>query len=146
MRDGRLRLVVQRICPAERQPCIDTVALQDQHLREVALLRNVTIQRTAEGLKQIANLYTTQRYQEAWGIAYRLEQDLRRVARLTNENQMVQDADMMRKYEDTLSKWVQKQTDRSPQTPLPSSGGVASDPPIRGREATPYPVPTIEIR
>ncbi len=108
---------------------------------DVEVLRNVTIQKTAEGLKEIDRLYKAQRYQDAWQLANRLEQDLRYVAKLTNEAQMIKDADMMRKYQDTLSKWVEKQTGRAPA----SSSGVSSDQPIRGREPTPAAAP-IQIK
>lgn len=109
---------------------------------DTEVLRNVTIQKTAEGLKEIDRLYKARQYQDAWQLAYRLEQDLRYVARLTNEAQMVKDADMMRTYQDTLSKWVQNQTGRPPQ---PAEGGPASDQPIRGRQPTPAGTP-IEIK
>jgi len=114
---------------------------------DVEVLRNVTIQRTAEGLKEIDRLYKAQRYQEAWNVAYRLEQDLRTVARLTNESQMVKDADLMRTYQDTLSKWVQRQTGRPPQ--YSDGGGYGSDTgqPTRARQVLPTPsVPVIEIK
>ncbi len=115
--------------------------------RDVEVLRNVTIQKTAEGLKQIDQLYKAQRHLEAWEVAYKLEQDLRAVARLTGEAQMVQDADMMRKYQDTLAKWVQYQTGRPPQF-RESGSGTSSDPAPRG-ERQPLPTPsltTIEIK
>lgn len=117
--------------------------------RDVEVLRNVTIQKSAEGLKQIDQLYKTQRYQEAWDIAYRLEQDLRAVARLTGEQQMVQDADMFRKYQDTLAKWVQSQTGHPPQLREGSAPALGSDPaPERGgRQLLPTPtMATIEIK
>ncbi len=117
--------------------------------RDVEVLRNVTIQRSAEGLKEIDRLYKTQRYQEAWDIAYRLEQDLRTVARLTGEAQMVQDADLFRKYQDTLGKWVQYQTGRPPQLRDGSGTGFGSDQPTErgGRQFLPTPtVTTIEIK
>ena len=66
------------------------------------VLRNVTIQRSAEGLKEIARLYNQQRYSEAYTLAAQLERDIRRVAALTGEEQMVKDADMVRSYQDTL--------------------------------------------
>ncbi len=114
---------------------------------DVEVLRNVTIQRTAEGLKEIDRLYKSARYMEAWQLAYRLEQDLRAVARLTGEAQMVKDADMMRKYEDTLALWVLKQTGKMPQP----SGGASSDQPLTptsgGRQLLATPTPrAIEIR
>lgn len=113
-------------------------------LWDLEVLRNVTVQRTAEGLKEIDRLYKSQRYLEAWQLAYRLEQDLRTVARLTNDPQMVKDADMMRKYQDTLAQWVKRQTGRAPQ---PSSG-TWSDQPINpetgsGRQMLPTPTPPV---
>lgn len=117
--------------------------------RDVEVLRNVTIQKSAEGMKQIDQLYKAQRYQEAWDIAYLLEQELRTVARLTGEQQMVQDADLMRKYQDTLGKWVQYQTGRPPQLRENGVSGSALDPqPERGgRQLLPTPtMTTIEIR
>jgi hypothetical protein len=101
---------------------------------DVEVLRNVTIQSTAQGLKDIDRLYRAQRYQEAWNTAYRLEQDLRSVARLTNDVQMTKDADLMRTYQGTLAQWVQRQTGRSPQAP--ESSGIESG------GTTRFPTPT----
>lgn len=107
---------------------------------DVEVLRNVTIQRTAEGIKEIDQLYRAKRYQDAWQVAKKLEEDLRVVARLTNDSQMARDADMMRKYQDTLSKWIQNDTARKPQadestrptqpagTRLPVTSGTPSVP------------------
>jgi hypothetical protein len=107
------------------------------------VLRNVTIQRMAEGLREIDRLYQARRYEEAWDLAYRLEQALREVARLTGETQMVKDADLMRTYEDTLARWVQQETGRQPRPAEP----VLPERPLRGRDSTPVPdAPTIEIR
>lgn len=112
---------------------------------DVEVLRNVTIQRTAEGLKEIDRLYKAQRYQEAWNLAYRLEQDLRRVAQLTNDPQMVKDADLMRKYQDTLANWVRRQTGRPPQ--YTESEYPSTEPSRGGRQLLPTPsVPAIEIK
>ncbi|MBI5033611.1 MAG: VWA domain-containing protein [Chloroflexi bacterium] len=111
---------------------------------DVEILRNVTIQRTAEGLKQIDSLYKAQRYQEAWNLAVQLEQDLRTAARLTNDPQMTKDADLMRTYQDTLAKWVQRQTGRSPQ--YPESGGNRGDtgqPTLPGRQLLPTQTPPV---
>jgi hypothetical protein len=68
------------------------------------------------------------------------------VARLTNDTQMVKDADLMRKYQDTLSQWVQRQTGRPPQ--YPESGGTGVEEPTRGgRQLLPTPsVPAIDIK
>jgi Ca-activated chloride channel family protein len=71
-------------------------------LRDTEVTRNVTIQRSAEGLKEIARLYNERRYGEAYALAARLEHDLRTVAARTGEAQMIEDADMMRQYQETL--------------------------------------------
>jgi Ca-activated chloride channel family protein len=71
-------------------------------LQDTEVRRNVTIQRSAEGLKEIARLYNEGRYGEAYGLAARLERDLRAVAAVTGEAQMLEDADMMRQYQETL--------------------------------------------
>jgi hypothetical protein len=84
-------------------------------LWDVEVLRNATIQRSAEGLKEISRLYSDKRYQEAWDIAHRLEQDLRHVASLKEDEQMVKDADLMRTYQQTLANLVRQQTGRSPE-------------------------------
>ena len=112
-------------------------------LWDVEVLRNVTIQRTAEGLKEIDRLYKAQRYMDAWRLANSLEQQLRTVARLTNEDQMLKDADLMRTYENTLAKWVEYQTGV---TPVSSS---RDDPvqPVRGRQLLPTSIaPEIETK
>lgn len=89
-------------------------------LSDVQVLRNVTIQRTAEGMKEIARLYQQRRYQEAWQLAVQLEQQLRFVAQLTHEEQMLKDAETMRRYQDILARWVQSQTGRAPQSAYPT--------------------------
>jgi Ca-activated chloride channel homolog len=83
-------------------------------LWDLEVLRNATIQRTAEGMKEIDRLYRLARYRDAWDLASELEQDLRHVASLTGEEQMVKDAGLMRKYQETLAGWVESQTDRRP--------------------------------
>lgn len=93
-------------------------------LADVQVLRNVTIQRTAEGLKEIARLCQTRRYLDAWQLAVQLEYELRRVALLTGEAQMFQDADTLRQYQNTLAQWVQRENGFYPQqTPESNSTG-----------------------
>lgn len=112
-------------------------------LWDVEVLRNVMIQRTAEGLKAISQLYQAQRYQEAWNLARDLGQGLRSVAALTGEQQMLQDAELMRTYQDTLAQWVRRQTGRGPEDAL------APEPTrfYRGRqlEVTPA-VPVLDVQ
>ena len=107
---------------------------------DAEVLRNVTIQATAEGLREIDRLYKAQRYVDALQLAQRLEQDLRRAARISNDDQLVKDADTMRTYEDTLSKLVQRPTGRAPDA-APTQTAV--------RPASPFATPSvtaIEIR
>ena len=112
-------------------------------LWDVEVLRNVTIQRSAEGLKEISRLYAARRYQEAWNLAYELEDSLRYVAGLTGEAQMIKDADLMRTYQATLARWVEiadrpavAQADDNPQATRF----------YRGRPAATPAVPVIEVR
>jgi Ca-activated chloride channel family protein len=111
-------------------------------LWDLEVLRNVTIQRAAEGLKEIDRLYTSARYREAWDLARRLEQDLRRVADLTNEEQMEKDADLMRQYQETLAEWVESQTGSKPDT---EDRELEPTRFYRGRDATPA-APVLDIQ
>jgi Mg-chelatase subunit ChlD len=105
-------------------------------LWDLEVLRNVTIQRTAEGLREIDRLYRSARYRDAWDLACELEQELRHVADLTHEEQMVKDADLMRKYQDTLAQWVEGQTGRRPDA---REGERQPTRFYRGTDATPAP-------
>jgi Ca-activated chloride channel family protein len=105
-------------------------------LWDLEVLRNVTIQRTAEGLKEIDRLYRAARYREAWDLAHRMEKDLRGVTALTNEEQMRKDADLMRQYQETLAGWVESQTGSRPDAEDPELQPTRF---YRGRDATPEP-------
>jgi hypothetical protein len=107
-------------------------------LWDLELLRNVTIQRTAEGLREIDRLYQAQRYAEAWSLAFDLELSLREVARLTGDEAMIKDADLMQRYQNTLAEQIRYEGGQLPQ-PTPAQ----TRRPHRGYEATP--VPTIQI-
>ena len=113
-------------------------------LWDVEVLRNVTIQRSAEGLKEISRLYAARRYQEAWNLAYELEDSLRHVAGLTGEAQMIKDADLMRTYQATLARWVESQTGRPPRA---DNGDPQMAPRFyRGQPVITPAVPVIEVR
>jgi Mg-chelatase subunit ChlD len=101
-------------------------------LRDREVLRNVTIQRTAEGLREIDLLYHAGRYEEAWELAESLERQLREVERLTGERQMRDDADLMARYKQTLAEWVRSETGRGPGRGEPDGRGL----PARGRLPT----------
>jgi Ca-activated chloride channel family protein len=110
-------------------------------LWDLEILRNATIQRTAEGLKEIDRLYQARRYEDAWKLAYDLEQMLREVARLTDDEAMVKDAELMQRYQSVLAEQIRYEGGRVPQ---PASEGKLR--PYRGRTAQPTPsVPVLEV-
>lgn len=77
-------------------------------LLDVQIFRNVTIQQTAQGIKQIDELYRAQRYLDAWNVASQLEYNLRLVAQLTGEAQLYKDADTIHQYQNILAPYVQQ--------------------------------------
>ena len=101
-------------------------------LLDAEVLRNATIQRSAEGLKEISRLADEERYTEAWRLARDLEEALRRVAELTGDEQMVDDADMMERYGDTLALWMPEEprNDRELSQPTRFYRGGAATPPV----------------
>lgn len=110
-------------------------------LWDLEVLRNVTIQRTAEGLKQIDRLYQARHYEDAWNLAYDLEQALREVARLTGDEAMIKDAELMQRYQSVLAEQIRYEGGQLPQ---PAPEGTLR--PYRGRTVTPTPpVPVLEV-
>jgi Ca-activated chloride channel family protein len=110
-------------------------------LWDLEVLRNFTIQRTAEGLKEIDQLYQARRYEDAWKLAYDLEQALREVARLTGDKAIVKDAELMQRYQSVLAEQIRYEGGRVPQ---PESEGTLR--PYRGRTAQPTPsMPVLEV-
>ncbi len=111
---------------------------------DLEIYRNVTIQRTAEAMKEIDQLFDSEKYEEAWRIAVDLEQQLNEVASLTGDSQISEDAALMRKYQQTLSEAVWQMEGRSPweDQDMPPAG--YSDRPYRGYTPTPN-VPEIRI-
>jgi len=111
-------------------------------LWDLEILRNVTIQRSAEGLKEIDQLYQARRYEDAWNLAYDLEQALREVARLTDDEAMVKDAELMQRYQSVLAEQIRYDDGR--RAPQPALEGASR--PYRGRtmQLTPS-VPVLEV-
>ncbi len=110
-------------------------------LWDLEVLRNFAIQRTAEGLEEIDQLYQARRYEDAWGLAYDLEQALREVARLTGDEAMVKDAELMQRYQSVLAEQIRYEGGRVPQ---PTPEGTSR--PYRGRTVQPTPsVPVLEV-
>ncbi len=112
---------------------------------DLEVLRNVTIQNTAEGMREIDRLFDQGQYETAWRLAIELEQQLTEVARLTGDSQMIEDAELMQKYQQTLADAVWHTQDRAPRlgdTTTPSYDGQR---PYRGETPTPD-LPEVEVR
>jgi hypothetical protein len=128
----------------EQQVAVDTNSERDYYdpVWDLEVLRNVTIQRTAEGLQAIDGLYRQRRFEEAWHLAYDLEQSLREVAGLTGDEAMYKDADLLRRYQGTLAEQLRYEG-RQP----PSAEEYEPIRPYRGRYPTPTPeAPVIEVK
>jgi Ca-activated chloride channel family protein len=113
---------------------------------DLEILRNVTIQRTAEGMREIDQLFDARQYEAAWRLAVHLEQQLTEVARLTGDEQMLDDAVLMQRYQQTLADAVWQTMDRAPQfEPAPATDD--SERPYRGSPPTPAPyLPEVELK
>lgn len=72
-------------------------------LVDVEVLRNATIVRMAESLKEIDRLFNAGRYEEAWMLAFAMEGDLRSVAAKAADPTMLEDADLFQRYQITLA-------------------------------------------
>lgn len=108
---------------------------------DLEILRNVTIQQTAEGMRQIDRLFQAGQYEEAWRLATQLEAQLTEVAQLTGDSQMRADVELMQRYQQTLADAVWQTENRAP--------GLAEAPLLSPTEQRPYrgnsegqPVPT----
>lgn len=100
---------------------------------DLEILRNVTIQETAEGMREIDRLFDTAKYEQAWRIAVELERKITEVARLTSDEQMYKDAALMRKYQKTLSDAVFQTQGRQPYS-ADNDAATDSGRPYRGNE------------
>jgi Ca-activated chloride channel family protein len=69
---------------------------------DIEIRRNATIVLMAEALKEIDYLFNGGRYEEAWEIAHEMEYELRTMAALAGDPQMVEDADLFHRYQMTL--------------------------------------------
>lgn len=115
---------------------------------DVEILRNVTIQRTAEGMREIDRLFQAGQYEVAWRLAVELEGRLSEVAQLSQDEQMQADVQLMRRYQQTLADALWQTEGRAPNLTV-ETGTPAEARPYRGRETVELPtpvVPTVEIR
>jgi len=104
------------------------------------VLRNVTVKRSAEALQTISNQVRGGRYQEAWLLARDTELQLRNVAALTADEQMVQDADLFRRYQVTLGEYAPAEPVRT--QPVQDASGQTQR---WGPEVTPT-LPAVEVK
>ena len=134
-------LFAQRPRSATGQAMVTALALPGYDpLADVEVLRNVTVKRSAEALQAISHLTRGGRYQEAWLLARNMEQQLRTMAALTADEQMVQDADLFRRYQVTLGQYAPVE----PATTSPVQG-ESGQTQRWGPEVTPT-LPVIEVK
>ena len=106
--------------------------------------RNATIVRSAEALISIDELFNQGRYAEAWQIASEMEQELRLLAALAGDQQLVQDADLFARYQLTLAAALGYSPSPYQPTSVPPIGGQDQR---WGSTAVPGypPLPTLEV-
>jgi hypothetical protein len=116
-------------------------------LWNLEVLRNVTIQQTAEGMREIDRLFQAGRYEPAWQLAVSLEQRLNNAARLTQDQQLLEDAKLMQRYQQTLADALWQSEGRQPH-PADIIQPASEERPSAADDL-PFPtpiVPTVEIR
>jgi hypothetical protein len=113
-------------------------------LADVEVMRNATIVRSAEALIAIDGLFNQGRYAEAWQTAYEMEQELRWLAALAGDQQLVQDADLFARYQLTLASALGYAPSAYEPTSVPLIGGQDQR---WGSTAVPSypPLPTLEV-
>lgn len=113
-------------------------------LADVEVRRNATIVRSAEALIAIDGLFNQGRYAEAWQLAYEMEQELRWLAALAGDQQLVQDADLFARYQLTLASALGYAPSAYEPTSVPLIGGQDQR---WGSTAVPSypPLPTLEV-
>lgn len=88
-----------------RLPVSVQIADLSQHdpLADVEILRNATIVASARALIGIDQLFDQGQYETAWSLAHNMELQLRSVAAMAGDRQMVEDADLFARYQVTLA-------------------------------------------
>jgi len=110
-------------------------------LADIEVQRNVTIMRSAQALKRIDFLFTAGRYAEALDLARQMETELREMAALTGDAQMVEDADLFRRYQLTLGEVLDENPAAEP-PPGPIPTPFSSQP---QRWGVPSPTPALPV-
>jgi Ca-activated chloride channel family protein len=107
-------------------------------LADVEIRRNATVVRSAEALIAIDGLFNQARYLEAWQLAYQMERELRAVAAISGDQQLVEEADLFARYQVTLAAALGY-------PPQPTTFPAADDQPQRwGAPLVPV-LPTVEL-
>ncbi len=135
----------QRVVTAEQIVSVDSVVGLRQYdpLWDIELLRNVTIQDSAETLQQIDQLFQSGRYEKAWRASNLMEARIRHIAQITQDSQLYEDAELMRRYQVTLADALWQAEGRYPT----NAEGVGSwDGDGDGEMKGERPLPTVEIR
>jgi Ca-activated chloride channel family protein len=117
---------------------------------DLEILRNVTIQQTAEGMREIDRMFQAGRYEAAWQLAVDLEKKLNEVTRLTDDSQLRADVELMQRYQQTLADALWQTEGRRPGPADDAAAESSEARPYRGEPgSTPTPtpaLPTVEIR
>jgi len=113
-------------------------------LADIEVQRNATIVRSAEALIAIDGLFNQGRFAEAWQLAYEMEQELRWLAPLAGDQQLVQDADLFARYQLSLASALGYTPSVYQSTPVPLIGGQDQR---WGPTSIPVfpPLPTLEV-
>ena len=110
---------------------------------DLEILRNVTIQRVAEGMRDIDHLFQAGQYEAAWRLAVNLETQLTEAAQLTGDSQLMQDVDLIQRYQQTLADAVWATENRQPRLNEAPDSTPANQRPYRGREDVTLPTPSL---
>jgi hypothetical protein len=113
-------------------------------LDDVEVRRNATIVLSAEALIAIDQLFDQARYLEAWQLANRMEFELRWLAPIVGDPQLVQDADLFARYQVTLASALGYSPSPAEPTSVPYFGGQDQR---WGSTSIPVfpPLPTLEV-
>ena len=86
-------------------PVVATIRQIDQYypLVDIEVRRNATILASAEALQDIDMLFNQGHYREAWELAFQMERNLRSMASVAGDPQMIEDADLFQRYQLTLA-------------------------------------------
>lgn len=113
-------------------------------LTDIEIRRNVTIVRSAQALRTIDGLWQQGLYEQAWQEAAKMERELREVAALAGDAQMMEDADLFRRYQLTLAGALGYDPAAMDPTDQPEEAGGT---PRWGIVSPPDPaLPTVEVR